>query len=175
MKYIEFVNKIKLQLPSIDLLKGLGYSDKRCDVITKGYLLPIKISNNKYSNYGEIGKLIDNYDVSYIDFGDYTLENNCNIIDNYFVFSTSSYSHLAVNTLNNEILMLDIEDMSVICKCSINQECFLSAFYYLIELYTLRLIEDISCDNIEINSKYKELCKNASGVNIHNLFFEELI
>lgn len=174
MSGLEFIERLKEICPSRSNLIREGFEGRFLDVISSGYNLPLKDSTSLHSGEGIIIGLVNDYDVSYIRFGDYSFEKD--IItnnENSKVFCTSSGTYIAIEPLNGDIVEFDKDDNSLIQRCALNEVCFLNSLLFILQLKSLKLQGETSSNwqNFVDNLFAKAI--EASGGNMYKNFLKQ--
>ncbi|WP_304068832.1 hypothetical protein [Pedobacter glucosidilyticus] len=171
-KYIETLEGFK---PSEELLKKNGFKSIP-NYILRNYS-PQPKGNEKIFDIEEtdLSKLFQYYDLSYFRFSDFILLSEIINKDNKFVFAQSSYTFLAFDSLQSEVIEYDNYELTKLSYCARNIDSFLNALLPIFEMYSQRL-QNLADTNDEIkNMFFLEQCVINAGGDKYKRFFEQII
>ena len=92
-----------------------------------------------------------------------------------YVFAGSSYSELAFENVNSEVIEYDRDEWSRLNFCGANTGSFLIAMLTIFEMRSLRYQKLVDIDDEVANERFLDRCVLASGAVKYKRFYKEII
>lgn len=173
MEAKNFVDSLKKMLPSSEYLYAnyeLDYIEQR---IKKRFMMPLK--NTLPSTNNPIIDLINNYNILFLSFSDYSFLEEIEEIDGIQVFCQSSGTYLGFKNSDSKIIEYDRDDNNLIDYCADNAEAFLKAVLVLSKHYADIVDGKIDRKDKSVNKEYIQLCCEAAGSIKYEAFYKGII
>ena len=173
MNASEFVNA----LSQIEILeeryRSIGLSSESIEKLKNKYVVNPK-GENVIKHLDPIESLVLKYDVSNIQIGMISFQNNLKNRGNYTLVGKDEVDDLAIDRVTGEIVVLEEESTRTIQYCAKNGNHFLSAILEMAKFFEQTAVDDELFEDEEANLVVAESCGLLAGGSKYYNFFKNL-
>jgi len=165
MKTKEFVYKLKNAIFNEDTYKKAGYSDNYIKKLKKYYSFEEKTGIYKKNN-DPILELLENYIVTGVNFCFTSFYEQYEVKGQYIYFGSLDADILAINTENEEIVLIDSQSNEdyVMLSCAVSSPHFLGALAEAASFNVKKAMDERLEDTEIVLEKAKEISAIAGGI-----------
>lgn len=173
----QFVERLKLLAPPKELLKSYQLPDEFINELIQSYNCAPKFNQTKriVSSDGLIN-LLNDYNCSHVKIGIVSFENQ--VIENrdYYLIGHVELDLLILNKISLQIEVRDHDSPGhVLWACALNGTRFLDALLLCADLFSSRMKDLSSDEDVELTLKRVKLCADAAGGVEYIKFYKMLL
>lgn len=177
MNHKEFIEQLaEIPLPDA-AYKQAGLSSKYIKEIKKSYS-PLKKKETKKKaapSDDAILSLMAAYDVTKVSIGMVEFNKKIEYDGDLIIFGNFEVDRMAINSVTNEVMVLDEMSDKVMWRCAHNSGAFLEALIYIGKFLEKRGVDDDLYEDEKANLKIAKACSKIAGGTKYLKFFRMML